>query len=254
MNMDFEKILSVAITIGEKMLCSGAEVGRVEDTVARICRAYNAKEINVFTITSLMTVTVEFEGKTYTQTRRVSAYDNTNFELLDRLNALSREICANKPEPEEITKRLDKLLSLKPYRLWVQVLAWSAIAGAFTIFFGGCFTDFFVSAVVGALLKLSQLFVGKMGINKVFSNVICSYIMCSLAYLSVKLGLGVSADNIIIGNVMLLIPGIALTNSVRDLISRDIAAGALRLLDAALVSIAIAGGYALTLLTFGGVL
>lgn len=250
--MNFEKIMTVATTIGEKMLYSGAEVGRVEDTITRICRAYGAQNINVFTITSLITVTAVFEGKCYTQTRRVNAYDNTNFELLDGLNALSREICDQKPEPEEIISKTDALLKLKPYSLWVQCLAWAAVAGAFTVFFGGCFSDFFVSAAIGLLLRLAQLFVSRIGINKLFSNSICSFIMCSLAYLSTKSGIGVSADNIIIGNVMLLIPGIALTNAVRDLISRDIAAGALRLMDATLVSVAIAGGYAVTLLIFGG--
>ena len=67
-------------------------------------------------------------------------------------------------------------------------------------------------------------------------------------------GIGISADKIIIGNIMMLIPGIALTNSVRDLIGGDIIAGTLRFSEAGLIAVAIAGGYILTLFTFGGVI
>ena len=37
-----KNILSLALDIGERMLKSGAEVARVEDTVSRICQAYGA--------------------------------------------------------------------------------------------------------------------------------------------------------------------------------------------------------------------
>ena len=35
-----EQYLYYAMTIGEQLLCCGAEVGRVEDTIRRICLAY----------------------------------------------------------------------------------------------------------------------------------------------------------------------------------------------------------------------
>lgn len=37
-----EQYLYYAMTIGEHLLISGAEVGRVEDTIRRICMAYGA--------------------------------------------------------------------------------------------------------------------------------------------------------------------------------------------------------------------
>ena len=40
-----------------------------------------------------------------------------------------------------------------------------------------------------------------------------------LAALSVRIGLGENVDTISIGNIMLLIPGIALTNSLRDMLA-----------------------------------
>ena len=64
--MNYERLLSCALTIGEKMLCSGAEVSRVEDSIIRICSAYGADRVDVFTITSSIVVSVSFAQNTYT--------------------------------------------------------------------------------------------------------------------------------------------------------------------------------------------
>ena len=55
-----------------------------------------------------------------------------------------------------------------------------------------------------------------------------------------------------IGNIVLLIPGMALANSIRDLLCGDIVAGLLRLVESLLVALAIAAGYSLPLFLLGG--
>ena len=43
-----EQHLYYAMMIGEELLISGAEVGRVEDTIRRICISYGAERVDVF--------------------------------------------------------------------------------------------------------------------------------------------------------------------------------------------------------------
>ena len=81
---------------------------------------------------------------------------------------------------------------------------------------------------------------------------IASFALSASAIALVRWGLGQDANKILIGNIMLLIPGIALTNSLRDLISGDIMTGILRFLDAVLVAAAIAAGYILAAGLLGG--
>ena len=96
--MDFSHILSCALDIGEHMLVSGAEIYRVEDCIRRICFAYGATDVDVFTITSSIVATVEPPGQQrLTQTRRIEAY-NTNLDRVDALNQLSREMCTKSME------------------------------------------------------------------------------------------------------------------------------------------------------------
>ena len=67
-----------------------------------------------------------------------------------------------------------------------------------------------------------------------------------------KAGLGTHQDKIMIGGIMLLIPGIAMTNSVRDMLTGDIVTGMLRLTNSLLQAAAIASGFALSIMLMGG--
>ena len=80
--MEMKKVLKYAMEIGECMLVSGAGVSRVEDTISRICKAYGAKEANVFSITSSIVTTIEDEkGEILTQTKRIRSF-KTDFTKL----------------------------------------------------------------------------------------------------------------------------------------------------------------------------
>ena len=65
-----------------------------------------------------------------------------------------------------------------------------------------------------------------------------------------KTGFSIDADSIVIGNVMLLIPGLALTSSLRDIIGGDMITGLLVMTEAILKAVAIAIGF--TVLLIGG--
>ena len=247
-------LLSYALDIGEQMLISGAEVSRVEDSISRICNAYHAKRVDVFTITSSIVVTIQTqEGETCTQTRRIHKY-NTDLDKLDKLNGLSRYICKNTPELSYIDDQLKKLREDKPYGPYVQYLIFAMISGSFTMFFGGSLRDGIVSALVGMLSKLLLRFVQRADKNVVFVNLLCSFVIGTLTVLSVYAGIGMDFEKIAIGNIMLLIPGIALTNSLRDLISGDTIAGLLRLCEAVVIALSVAIGFGLASAIFGGIL
>ena len=148
-----EQYLYYAMTIGEQLLCCGAEVGRVEDTIRRICLA------DVFSITSSIVTTIYGEDfGICTQTRRVPGMAN-DLGRLDDLNQLSRFICEFRPKPEEIQRRLDVIRNKKGYSFRTQILIYAVISGSFSVFFGGDLNDMIASALIGIALKLFEAFV-----------------------------------------------------------------------------------------------
>ena len=249
-----EQLLTCALDIGEQMLISSAEVGRVEMAIRYICSAYGCSRTDVFTITSSIVVSIaDSDGSHTSQTRRITG-TQTDLTKLHQLNALSRKICAEKPNYESVQAQIKNICEAKRFPLWTEALASALIAFSFAIFFGGAWFDGAVAAILGFGMRYLTWILQIGSMNQIFINVVASFLLSISAILLAKTGMGLDANKIIIGNIMLLIPGIALTNSLRDMISGDIMTGMLRLFDALLVAAAIAAGYILAAQLLGGVL
>ena len=243
--MNQNRLLSGMLDIGEQMLCCGAEISRVEDTVERIGLAYGLERVDVFTITSSIVVTARFNAdRTLTQTRRIRAR-SVDLERLNRLNALSRDICANKPDMETMGAQLQQILNRRAYPAWLLYAASALIAGSFTVFFGGSLPDALVSAVIGVLLKNLMLLSVRFRLNSVVSNILLSFAGGAAALLALRLGICDSYAKTVIGDIMLLIPGITLTDALRDMFYGDLISSIQRLSEALLFSSAIAFGFVL---------
>lgn len=239
--------------LGEEMLISGAEVYRVEDCIRRICLSYGAVRAEAFVLTSTIVVTLEQpDGQYQTQSRRVERA-STDLDRVDRLNQLSREMCRDRLEHDTFQARFQEILAGKRYSHCIEALIYIAIAAAFTVFFGGSWFDALISGLIGLAVKGVVWITGHASTNKVLANLTASFVLSCLAFLAVSHGLGHSADLIIIGNIMVLIPGIGLTNSVRDMISGDTVTGLIRFSEACMLALAIAGGYILAGTLMGGI-
>lgn len=250
--MEYNEILSCAMDVGENMLANGAEVYRVEDCIRRICLAYGAVNVDVFCITSSILLTIEFpEGIRLSQTKRIVSF-STDLDRVDRLNQLSRRLCCEQLTYDTFCRELSQVLQQKRYSCLTEMAAFALIAAAFTVFFGGSWQDALISGAIGVVLKATVYFTSVVNFNRVLSNLIASFVMSVLAFLSVRAGIAHSVDMIVIGNIMLLIPGVLLTNSIRDMISGDTMTGILRFAEAIILALAIAGGYILAFYAIGG--
>lgn len=132
-----DQILHGLLDMGQMLLLCGAEINRVEDTMTRLGRAYGAKKIDIFAITSDIVLTILFEdGVELTQTRRINKASSFDFVKLERLNALSRRICTEPVSAAEFRAELKKIDREKPK---VQTLYLGSVVTAlsFTLFFGG---------------------------------------------------------------------------------------------------------------------
>lgn len=254
--MDYEKILQGILDIGEEMIVCGSEVSRVEDSIRRMCVAYGCDpyRVNVFIIVSNIQVTVEApDGKIITQIRQIKRSD-VNFDRLDYFNDLSRYVCKHTPDHEKIQERFKIVMNRPTHGLPLKIAGSVLVASSFALFFGGTVRDGISAAVMGVIIVFMEEILKKRETNQIVYHFIVSVVAGIAAILMVSIGLGQHEDLIMMGGIMLLIPGIAMTNSVRDMLIGDIATGMLRLCNAVLTAAAIACGFALAIILLGGVL
>lgn len=242
--MDYYLLTDLAATMGYHMAMSGAETFRVEDTVHRILRAYGV-ECEVFAIPNSISISLEADtGKPLMIMRRIGFHGN-DLEKLEKLNAVSRRICAEKPTVDEAMAWLkETLASCRTYHTGVIYLG-NILAGlGFCIVFGGTLLDCLWAGLMGLIIGLVTHFMEKREVNSFFSTILAACLMALPAYAAAGLGWLNSPDAAIIGALMLLVPGLLITNSMRDIIYGDTNSGVFRIVSVVLSALAIALGTA----------
>ncbi|MBQ9662076.1 MAG: threonine/serine exporter family protein [Oscillospiraceae bacterium] len=231
------------LDMGALLLDCGAEISRVEDTIGRIGRAYGASHVDAFVITSLIILSMEFdEEDSITETRRVFSSAGTDFYRLEKLNDLSRRCCAAPLPLDELRRRVRHVAEGKKPDS-VIFLGGVLAAGGFAVFFGGGIADGVAAAVFAVVICLLQKRFGKTRISTAGSNLIIALLAGLGVGLLCELLPVLHMDKILIGDIMLLIPGIAMTNAIRNMLGGNTISGAVRLIESLVWAAALAGGF-----------
>lgn len=245
------QILTLLMDMGEAMLLSGAEIHRVEDTLSRAGTAYGALRTEVFAINSTIIASMEFEGAgELTHTRRIQG-EETDLTRLEALNRLSRRIAREPLPPSVLKEALAEALEKRP-AWWKGAVGSVLAAGGFALFFGGSPWDGLASAGFALLIWALQRWFSPLCPNRVFFNFVSSLITGLCICFFCRAVPALRADKVIIGDIMLLIPGIALTTSIRNMLVGDTMSGTMKLVEALLVAVALACGFMLAMALAGG--
>ena len=239
--MDLNKLIKISTLAGKIMLESGAETYRVEETISRICIAYGAHTADSFVIPTGIIVTITYYDEVATLVKRITSR-GVDLNKIDAINDLSRRIQTEVIDLGDFNKDLIKIATNPRYSPLITLLCSSIAAGCFSIMFGGDIKDFFSTILIGATIKIVIIIFQKLNINEFFVNSFCGGLCAILAMIFLKLNLCSNLDKTIIGSVMLLVPGLIITNAIRDTIAGDFLSGITKASEAFLIAVSIAVG------------
>ena len=243
-----EQILKAACKLGRNILENGGEIYRVEETINFFLEAYGVFDAQIFAIPATIIVTINEEDKPITQVERVKG-SSLNLDKLAKFNDLSRRACKNTPDIESVFEEIENIRSEQPYSFFVSLMAYGFTAFFFCLFWKGDLRDSLVAFVCGLSTKYVLEFMSKSRTNVFFSNALSSMVIAYIAIFCVNLGFAHHYDKIIIGAIMSLVPGVAITNIMRDIIAGDIITGTTKMAEVLLIALAIAVGIALAMST-----
>lgn len=241
------EVMEVCLLAGKIMLQSGAETYRVEDTMMRIAQSLGIEETHSYvTPTGII---FSAEGTEPTKTRLIRILDRTtDLKKVTMVNSISRQISSGEIDITEAFQMLQEIDSSDMSFPFSARIAAAAIASScFLIMFQGGWGDFFPAMFAGGLGYVSAVYFHKLVPIKFFSEFIAAFIIGLAAYLFVKFGVGTELDKIIIGSVMPLVPGLLITNAVRDLMAGHLVSGLSKGAEALLTALAIGSGIAVVM-------
>lgn len=246
--IDEDKVIDVVLIAGRILLESGAETYRVEDTMNRIAASYGLDDTYSF-VTSTAII---FSLNNRTNTRLIRIRERTtDLEKIALTNSLSRKISSKQLDIDEAKSELIHLhhASLQ-FSSITKFFAAAIACGFFLFMFGGVMHDFIFAILAGAGAFLTFDFMQRFIQIKFFSEFISAAVVILIAAFFTNIGWAQNQDIITIAGVMPLVPGILITNAIRDLMAGELLAGMSRGVEAALTSFAIGAGVAIVLLLF----
>lgn len=235
--------------IGEMLLENGAETQRVEDTMKRIAFHYGADTVDSYATPAMIIISYTLNGTMYHNIKRTKI-QKIDLDKVDRLNDLSRRVC-NGMSIEEFKRELDSIDQNTTRSLTRMTVLSGLCAFGFGFVFGGDIKDAIICFIIGALLRPIMSYLEKVAFVSLFNYIVLGAFVSLLALFFSHFA-GADMDVVIISVDMLLVPGLAITNAIRDIVSDDLISGMTRALEAIVVAVGIALGSAFILKVVGG--
>ncbi|MDY4500379.1 threonine/serine exporter family protein [Lactobacillus johnsonii] len=247
------EVLDTCLKAGRLMLEGGSETYRVEDTMLRIARNAGIVGARCFTTTTGIFMSI---GKhSYTQLTQVKKR-NINLELVDRVNELSREFATKKITLDELQNGLKQIsISIPTFPVWLQIIGASIVSPTLMVLFMDDYDwiDFPAAAVIGGLSYGVYLAIKHYTSVRFLSEMLTAIFMGMITICTCNIFPNLMVDNILIGSLMPLVPGVAITNALRDLFDGDLLSGIARATESILTAAALGGGIGIAIkLLWGG--
>lgn len=256
--MQSDKLMNIALKAGEIMLTSGAEIYRVEETIVRICNSYDTYCESFVLPTGIFISLRDDEGVMHTAFKRINER-KVDLHRIDRVNSLSRSLQkhrdmdgsqaseASQPDYETVMKSLEEIESVRQHAFPARLLAASASSFGFAILFQGTWLDGAAAAVIGAVAYM----VNELMVRKNFYLFLELFVAGILAGLmsitAVSLFPVLNEYKIIIGSIMIYLPGVSITSGIKDALYGDLVASLTRLGEALLLVTVLAVGVGIAL-------
>lgn len=246
------ELLGLAADSGRLSLEMGGETYRAEDTMVDMASALGAEDAEAFAIPTGTFLSFEdAQGQTHSIVRRVKrrAMDLGGLAELHRLRL---GIKGGRINLDQAREGLRALSQRRDQRQWLSAMAGSLVAPASTLLYGGGWADALVSAPIGAAISMVLVPLAR---KAALADAIRDALGGALAALCTGVAAvfipGLDMESIIVGSLMLLVPGAALVNAIRDVMSGDLVAGMGRGAEAFMSAAALSLGTALSLSLLG---
>ncbi len=242
----YRKLLEMAVLAGEIMISSGAETHRVEDTMQRILGTTNFAHAEAFIFpTGIIATLSDPSSETLSVTQRV-ANRSQNFGHVTDVNAVSRKFCSGQMTLDEAYLELKQIKKRKYYGGLIQMFGYVFACAFFAIMFGGTILDGVGAIFPGFVLAFVNMVLGpkiKKGfVTTMLAAMAITITSCCVAFLGNFIGIGFQAQYMIIGSIMPLVPGLAMTNAFRDILHGDFLSAGSRIIEALMVAVCVAIG------------
>lgn len=243
MEINVDKLLKTIKLSAQIILENGGETYRAEETIKFICKSAGVKEIDSIATPTGFYITISIDGiENSTVVKRITKR-SINLSKLNRVNNISRQLTENSIALDEAIVQLEETRDETENNHKFYSLFYGGISAAFfTLIFGGGIFEFFISLISGFVVTIATRKLENLHSYQFFSSILAGIVIASFAIVSTHFANYGNYNYVIVGGIMPQLPGLAMTNAIRDTMRGDLISGMARGAEALLVASSLAAG------------
>ncbi len=238
-----------AALAAQTILESSGETYRAEETALRMGKAFGLEDTQIMAFPTGFIMSALSGGERETRVCRISER-SIRLDRIDEVNAVSRRAVAGELDAKAAHEALVELRMRPGITFWQSLLFYGLSAAFFAVMFGGKVAEFVLALVVGCLVQAAQLPLLRRQVPSQIRPFLLGFLAACLSLIALYF-VDASQEALITGVIMPLLPGLALTNAVRDSIRGDIISGLARGADAIISAVMLSAGVAAALVLRG---
>ena len=243
MQVNVDKLLKTIKLSAQIILENGGETYRAEETIKFICKSTGVKEIDAIATPTGFYITISIDGKENNTVVKRITKRSINLAKLNKVNNISRQLTENIITLDQAIIQLEETRDGAENNHKFYSLFYGGFSAAFfTLIFGGGIFEFFISLISGFVVTITTKPLENLHSYQFFSSILAGIIIASLAILSTHFLNYGNYNYVIVGGIMPQLPGLAMTNAIRDTIRGDLISGMARGVEALLVASSLAAG------------
>lgn len=235
-----QSALACAALAAKTILESSGETYRAEETALRMAEALGLSDVQIMAFPTGFVISALMDGVHQSQVFRVSER-SIRLDRIDRVNQVSRQVAQGQLTASQAHDAITALRQEAAPPIWLSALRYALAAAFFTVMFGGRVAEFIISLCVGYMVALVQTPLQRIHIPGQLRSFILGMLS---AFLSVMVLSAFSANQeaVITGVIMPLLPGLAMTNAIRDTMRGDLLSGLARGTEALVSAVLLSAG------------
>jgi uncharacterized membrane protein YjjP (DUF1212 family) len=247
--LEVKEVLNIALLSGEILLTSGSEIYRVEDTIDRICSAYGIECEAFVTPTGIIISGWAINGPNESMSLVKRIRNRTiNLHNIELINTFSRELQESTMSYDQALNKLNDMKKAPYFPFVTRLVAAGFTSFAYTVLFKGTIIDGIFAAAISMLIYSILENMKRFNFSQYFGIFFCSLTAGLISITASHLISSLNVNSIIVGSIMILVPGLAITNGIRDALHGDILSSQARVVEALIVVTSIGVGVGISLI------
>lgn len=168
---------------------------------------------------------------------------SVNLERLAQVNELVDSIAARHVTLREAQVRLKHLVTAPPpYKLWLTLMAGGGASSVLVYFYGGTLLEIALAFPAGVAVEIlsKHIFIGES--RRYLADFLCAIFVSLYAYACQLYFQVIDMPRLIVGGLVVLVPGLVFVNAVHEVAQKNLVSGAAKALEALVIAASLACG------------